>query len=487
MMLLTDVCYGYLALGESEPPKLLKGNPGFKEFLCSIAGYAERREQLCAAARHTSGRPIEKDYDEEIEPMVGMVCRLYEANGLRFDSDAQNTFRKTLQAALQGESNFFDLEKGKYWVDLLSGMEREFHVFSGSESGCDFATFYARLSTACANFKQNKQVAFYIRWVSGLAALYTIYTKQPYPVYERVRDDLKKALEQGIAQKGKKACKPDMGTHLIKNNLFVYLLGKEDPDEICQTIREFVVQNPGQFIPGSGRVSKRYRRYYELIADLLDAIAGVPGGTVAFERDEELLSLFRDPEGNRTRKDRKLHHLEYCLIKQMDQWFDDGTNTEDLLEALVGPGASFKVSTLGKDTVEFPEVVIEKVDNKRTDSKFYEQRDPVDVVDNIVKLLRLYFILVKVEVEVTNPYGCDRLDVDELVNQINCVMSRLGLATLPLQLPDTCTKESAMDWFMAKTLYSENALEALQGSSVKLCRRSQSAVKLLRDVQDPTK
>lgn len=487
MMLLTDVCYGYLALGESEHPKLLKGNPAFKEFLCSTAGYAERREAFCAAARHTDGRPIEKDYDEEIEPMVGMVCLLYEANGLRFDSDAQNTFRKTLQAALQGESNFFDLEKGKYWVDLLSGMEREFHVFSGDEPGCDFATFYARLNAACAGFKQNRQVAFYIRWVSGLAALYTIYTKQPYPTYERVRADWEQALSQVVAERGKKACKPDMGTHLIKNNLFVYLLGKDDQAEILQTIRDYIVQNPGQFVAGRGRVAKRYRRYYELIADLLDAIAGVPGGTVAFDRDGDLLALFRDPDGNRAEKDRQLYRLEYCLLKQMDRWFDDGTNPNDMLLALVGPGAVFKVGTLGNETVEFPEVVIEKVDNTETGSKCYEQRKPVEVVDSIIQLLRLYFILVKVEVEVTNPYGCDRLSIDELVQQINSVMSRLGLAALPLQLPDTCTKASAIDWFMAKTLYSENALEALQESSVKLSKRGQGAVKLLRDVQDPTK
>ena len=274
MTIWEDVFFEYVDSVKEYGAQWFGKGPDLSDFLASIHGYAAWEQAYYKdreAQKRTSGRPLEKQYDPRVEPMVYLVSRLYQANGADFDVQAQNTHRGSFQRALDGESNFFDFEKGKCWLNLLSALECEFHVFGG-EPVCDFATFYARFCAQYANFKESKQVALYIRWVSGLAAVYTVYTKQPYAVFEQVRSALFEALEQGMMQKGKGACRPDMGTHLVKNNLFVYLTGKESPEQILETMQEFIRQNPGQFVKDSGRTALRYRRYYGLIKELLDQI-----------------------------------------------------------------------------------------------------------------------------------------------------------------------------------------------------------------------
>lgn len=423
-----------------------RGNLDFIEILNS---YPEFVEGVKGFEKKKRGRPTDNPSPEEVEYLVHIVESLYIEKGKTYTRDDRRKLKDLLNRAVDG-ADFFDPVKSKHWIDMFSALDYKLHIFSqeGNEKFSNFFTnyisFYSKLNT-------KKIVPFYARWIKEIAAMYTIYLNETFEEFEETRALLQSALNDGVAHTPQEKIlryETDAVRNYIMTNIFV-AYGK-DKDTVLSKLCEYIKENPGEFVYESGELNSRYRRYYCTIKEMLQWLRKQDVLSVA---DEELITIFSNDDVDYALKDQKIKELESALVKELLELSQEKSNiaiSEDdelaLLEFLVKERAKFDDKTHGEVVLEIDEL------------PFKKKRTIEEVVDCVVKLLRLSIMLTVIyqgENDENNEYESPSLE--GVITNINQIMKRLGLLSLPSHTVNNYNDKSFMDFCVVK--YIEDLFE----------------------------
>lgn len=219
-------------------------------------------------------------------------------------------------------------------------------------------------------------------------------------------------------------------------NIFI-AYGKKK-DEVLGRLCRYISDNPKEFAYESGKLNKRYRRYYCTIREMLVWIG--KQRILSFENDE-LIKAFTEEAVDYELKDSKVKELETLLVKQFFSVYQLKKNVpltqeeqEGVLHALISETALFDEKTGTEIVCELP------------DAPFERKRTTEESVDSIVKLLRLFIILICMHRglnEALNDY--ETFSPEDEIDYINQVMKRMGLLPLPTKIPSSYSEKTRLD------------------------------------------
>ena len=376
--------------------------------------------------------------------MVHIVESLYIEKGKTYTRDDRRKLKDLLNRAVDG-ADFFDPVKSKHWIDMFSALDYKLHIFSqeGNEKFSNFFTnyvsFYSKLNT-------KKIVPFYARWIKEIAAMYTIYLNETFEEFEKTRALLQSALNDGVAQTPQERIlryETDAVRNYIMTNIFV-AYGK-DKDTVLSKLCEYIKENPGEFVYESGELNSRYRRYYCTIKEMLQWIRKQDVLSIA---DEELIAIFSNDDVDYELKDQKIKELESALVNELLELSQKKSNvalSEDdelaILEFLVKERARFDDKTHSEVVIEIDELPFER------------KRTVEEVVDCVVKLLRLSIMLTVIYQGMNDENNDYEIPLPEdVINNINQIMKRFGLLSLPTHTVNSYNDKSFMDFCIIKCI-----------------------------------
>ena len=418
-----------------------RGNLDFIEILNS---YPEFVEGVKGFEKKKRGRPTDNPSPEEVEYLVHIVESLYIEKGKTYTRDDRRKLKDLLNRAVDG-ADFFDPVKSKHWIDMFSALDYKLHIFSqeGNEKFSNFFTnyvsFYSKLNT-------KKIVPFYARWIKEIAAMYTIYLNETFEEFEETRALLQSALNDGVAQTPQERIlryETDAVRNYIMTNIFV-AYGK-DKDTVLSKLCEYIKENPGEFVYESGELNSRYRRYYCTIKEMLQWIRKQDVLSIA---DEELIAIFSNDDVDYELKDQKIKELESALVNELLELSQKKSNialSEDdelaILEFLVKERARFDDKTHSEVVIEIDELPFER------------KRTVEEVVDCVVKLLRLSIMLTVIYQGMNDENNDYEIPLPEdVINNINQIMKRFGLLSLPTHTVNSYNDKSFMDFCIIKCI-----------------------------------
>ncbi len=418
-----------------------RGNLDFIEILNS---YPEFVEGVKGFEKKKRGRPTDNPSPEEVEYLVHIVESLYIEKGKTYTRDDRRKLKDLLNRAVDG-ADFFDPVKSKHWIDMFSALDYKLHIFSqeGNEKFSNFFTnyvsFYSKLNT-------KKIVPFYARWIKEIAAMYTIYLNETFEEFEKTRALLQSALNDGVAQTPQERIlryETDAVRNYIMTNIFV-AYGK-DKDTVLSKLCEYIKENPGEFVYESGELNSRYRRYYCTIKEMLQWIRKQDVLSIA---DEELIAIFSNDDVDYELKDQKIKELESALVNELLELSQKKSNvalSEDdelaILEFLVKERARFDDKTHSEVVIEIDELPFER------------KRTVEEVVDCVVKLLRLSIMLTVIYQGMNDENNDYEIPLPEdVINNINQIMKRFGLLSLPTHTVNSYNDKSFMDFCIIKCI-----------------------------------
>ena len=349
-----------------------------------------------------------------------------------------------LNRAVDG-ADFFDPVKSKHWIDMFSALDYKLHIFSqeGNEKFSNFFTnyvsFYSKLNT-------KKIVPFYARWIKEIAAMYTIYLNETFDEFEETRALLQSALSDGVAHTPQERIlryETDAVRNYIMTNIFV-AYGK-DKDTVLSKLCEYIKENPGEFVYESGELNSRYRRYYCTIKEMLQWLRKQDVLSIA---DEELIAIFSNDDVDYELKDQKIKELESALVNELLELSQRKSNialSEDdelaILEFLIKERAKFDDKTHSEVVIEIDELPFER------------KRTVEEVVDCVVKLLRLSIMLTVIYQGMNDENNDYEIPLPEdVINNINQIMKRFGLLSLPTHTVNSYNDKSFMDFCIIKCI-----------------------------------
>ena len=418
-----------------------RGNLDFIEILNS---YPEFVEGVKGFEKKKRGRPTDNPSPEEVEYLVHIVESLYIEKGKTYTRDDRRKLKDLLNRAVDG-ADFFDPVKSKHGIDIFSALDYKLHIFSqeGNEKFSNFFTnyvsFYSKLNT-------KKIVPFYARWIKEIAAMYTIYLNETFEEFEKTRALLQSALNDGVAQTPQERIlryETDAVRNYIMTNIFV-AYGK-DKDTVLSKLCEYIKENPGEFVYESGELNSRYRRYYCTIKEMLQWIRKQDVLSIA---DEELIAIFSNDDVDYELKDQKIKELELALVNELLELSQKKSNvalSEDdelaILEFLVKERARFDDKTHSEVVIEIDELPFER------------KRTVEEVVDCVVKLLRLSIMLTVIYQGMNDENNDYEIPLPEdVINNINQIMKRFGLLSLPTHTVNSYNDKSFMDFCIIKCI-----------------------------------
>ena len=418
-----------------------RGNLDFIEILNS---YPEFVEGVKGFEKKKRGRPTDNPSPEEVEYLVHIVESLYIEKGKTYTRDDRRKLKDLLNRAVDG-ADFFDPVKSKHWIDMFSALDYKLHIFSqeGNEKFSNFFTnyvsFYSKLNT-------KKIVPFYARWIKEIAAMYTIYLNETFEEFEETRALLQSALNDGVAlapQERILRYETDAVRNYIMTNIFV-AYGKYK-DTVLSKLCEYIKENPGEFVYESGELNSRYRRYYCTIKEMLQWIRKQDVLSIA---DEELIAIFSNDDVDYELKDQKIKELESALVNELLELSQKKSNIAlseddelDILEFLVKERARFDDKTHSEVVIEIDELPFER------------KRTVEEVVDCVVKLLRLSIMLTVIYQGMNDENNDYEIPLPEdVINNINQIMKRFGLLSLPTHTVNSYNDKSFMDFCIIKCI-----------------------------------
>lgn len=422
-----------------------RGNLDFIEILNS---YPEFVEGVKGFEKKKRGRPTDNPSPEEVEYLVHLVESLYIEKGKTYTRDDRRKLKDLLNRAVDG-ADFFDPVKSKHWIDMFSALDYKLHIFSqeGHDKFSDFFTnyvsFYSKLNT-------KKLVPFYARWIKEIAAMYTIYLNETFEEFEEIRALLQSALNDGIAHAPQERIlryETDAVRNYIMTNILV-AYGK-DKDMVLSKLCEYIKENPGEFVYESGELNSRYRRYYCTIKEMLQWLRKQDELSIA---DVELLEIFSNDDVDYELKDQKIKELESALVNELlelgpkklkirSEELSEEETELTILEFLVKERAKFDDKTHSEVVIEIDELPFER------------KRTVEEVVDCVVKLLRLSIMLTVIYQGMNDENNDYEIPLPEgVINNINQIMKRFGLLSLPTHTVNSYNDKSFMDFCIIKCI-----------------------------------
>ena len=418
-----------------------RGNLDFIEILNS---YPEFVEGVKGFEKKKRGRPTDNPSPEEVEYLVHIVESLYIEKGKTYTRDDRRKLKDLLNRAVDG-ADFFDPVKSKHWIDMFSALDNKLHIFS-QEDNEKFSNFFTNYVSFYSKLNTKKIVPFYARWIKEIAAMYTIYLNETFEEFEETRALLQSALNDGVAlapQERILRYETDAVRNYIMTNIFV-AYGK-DKDTVLSKLCEYIKENPGEFVYESGELNSRYRRYYCTIKEMLQWLRKQDVLSIA---DEELIAIFSNDDVDYELKDQKIKELESALVNELLELSQKKSNialSEDdelaILEFLVKERAKFDDKTHSEVVIEIDELPFER------------KRTVEEVVDCVVKLLRLSIMLTVIYQGMNDENNDYEIPLPEdVINNINQIMKRFGLLSLPTHTVNSYNDKSFMDFCIIKCI-----------------------------------
>lgn len=431
-----------------------RGNLDFIEILNS---YPEFVEGVKGFEKKKRGRPTDNPSPEEVEYLVHLVESLYIEKGKTYTRDDRRRLKDLLNRAVDG-ADFFDPIKSKHWIDMFSALDHKLHVFSKEDNG-NFSNFFVNYITLYSKLNTKKIVPFYARWIKEIAAMYTIYLNETFDEFEKTRVLLQDALSKGISQNSRERIL-NYETNAIRNYIMtnIFMAYGKNKQAVLSKLCDYIIENPDEFVYESGEINSRYRRYYFTIKESLRWITNQ--AVLSFANDE-LINVFLDDKVNYDIKDQKIRGFEFQLVNaflELSQRVNskkqpvNGVNygecfplTEkekvDLLEFYVKERARFDEKTNTQIVLEIDELPFER------------QRTIEEVVDCVVKLLRLMIMLIIIYQglnDENNEYEIP--SSEDVYNDINQVMEMFGLLPLPAFRSNSYNDKSFLDFCVVKCI-----------------------------------
>ena len=418
-----------------------RGNLDFIEILNS---YPEFVEGVKGFEKKKRGRPTDNPSPEEVEYLVHLVESLYIEKGKTYTRDDRRKLKDLLNRAVDG-ADFFDPVKSKHWIDMFSALDYKLHLFS--QAGNDkFSNFFTNYVSFYSKLNTKKIVPFYARWIKEIAAMYTIYLNETFEEFEETRVLLQSALNDGVAHASRERLlryETDAVRNYIMTNIFM-AYGK-DKDTVLTKLSEYIKENPGEFVYESGELNSRYRRYYCTIKEMLQWLRKQDVLSIA---DDELLEIFSNDNVDYELKDQKIKEFEAALVNELLELSQKKSNvafSEDeelaILEFLVKERAKFDDKTHSEIVIEIDELPFER------------KRTVEEVVDCVVKLLRLSIMLTVIYQGMNDENNDYEFPLPEdVINNINQIMKRFGLLSLPTHTVNSYNDKSFMDFCIIKCI-----------------------------------
>ena len=431
-----------------------RGNLDFIEILNS---YPEFVEGVKGFEKKKRGRPTDNPSPEEVEYLVHLVESLYIEKGKTYTRDDRRKLKDLLNRAVDG-ADFFDPIKSKHWIDMFSALDHKLHIFSKEDNG-NFSNFFVNYITLYSKLNTKKIVPFYARWIKEIAAMYTIYLNETFDEFEKTRVLLQDALSKGISQNSRERIL-NYETNAIRNYIMtnIFMAYGKNKQAVLSKLCDYIIENPDEFVYESGEINSRYRRYYFTIKE---ALRWITNQAVLSFANDELINVFLDDKVNYDIKDQKIRGFEFQLVNaflELSQRVNskkqpvNGVNygecfplTEkekvDLLEFYVKERARFDEKTNTQIVLEIDELPFER------------QRTIEEVVDCVVKLLRLMIMLIIIYQglnDENNEYEIP--SSEDVYNDINQVMEMFGLLPLPAFRSNSYNDKSFLDFCVVKCI-----------------------------------
>ena len=412
----------------------VRGNLDFISILNSYPQFVAGKQSFHKKKR---GRPAKKPAPKEIDYLVFLVEELYHERGLPYTRDDRRALKDLLCRAADG-ADFFDPVKAKHWIDIFSALDFNLSIFSHSEEA-PFSEFFNHYVTLYSKLNSKKIVPFYARWITEISAMYTIYLHGTIRDFEEIKTLLQTAQKESV----KGEARPDVSwqeTNTIRRYLManIFIAYGKKKDEVLGRLCRYISDNPKEFAYESGKLNKRYRRYYCTIREMLVWIG--KQRILSFENDE-LIKAFTEEAVDYELKDSKVKELETLLVKRFFSVYQLKKNVpltqeeqEGVLHALISETALFDEKTGTEIVCELP------------DAPFERKRTTEESVDSIVKLLRLFIILICMHRglnEALNDY--ETFSPEDEIDYINQVMKRMGLLPLPTKIPSSYSEKARLD------------------------------------------
>jgi len=164
--------------------------------------------------------------------------------------------------------------------------------------------------------------------------------------------------------------------------------------------------------------------------------------------DEELIAIFSNDDVDYELKDQKIKELESALVNELLELSQKKSNialSEDdelaILEFLVKERAKFDDKTHSEVVIEIDELPFER------------KRTVEEVVDCVVKLLRLSIMLTVIYQGMNDENNDYEIPLPEdVINNINQIMKRFGLLSLPTHTVNSYNDKSFMDFCIIKCI-----------------------------------
>ncbi len=425
----------------------------------------------------TRGTKISVEYSVDVCFLAYLVKLLYEKNGRPFFSPDWERVKRVINNGTSGQTDFFDPDKSKMWINVFSALDNSIHLFTPEEFD-SFADFFENYISFYGKMNNTKTVPFYSRWLREIAAMYTIYLNAMYEDFEEIATSLQKALEEGMGKKSRKRLlryETDAVRNYLMTNIFM-ACDKKDKDKVIAMLCKYIAENPDEFVYERGiSHDKRYRRYYCVIKEMLRWILE----EAKFDfGNENLLKNFCDDNVDYKCKDANIRMLESVLVRKIMSFSEPrpGVTSQDKhdekwLSFLISEEKDFE----GKYTVTIPTKDSENVQKKTFKySRTYKlvfsiERDRIDsmisykdeakickrkyeeVVDSVVKLLRFFIMLIVIsKAQSSTKNEWERPSKDDVLNSINRVMSKQGLLSLPTHTVNGFNEKTMMDFCIIK-------------------------------------
>ncbi len=420
-----------------------RGNLDFINILNSYPEFVEGKEKfvLSRAGKSRPGRKTDTPSPDEVEYLVYLVESLYLKKEKEYTRDDRRKLKDLINRAVDG-ADFFDTVKSKHWIDMFSSLEHCLHFFSKSENA-KFLDFFGNYISFYSKLNNKKTVPFYARWITEISAMYCVYLGETIEEFESIRTRLQNAHEEGRRDATTTRRLAHSGTDYIRNQVIdIFVAHGKNKDIVIEKLCEYIKENPIEFAVESGRLNSRYRRYYCTIKEMLEYISKKEIFDFA---SKELIDIFTSDDFDYEIKDANVRALEAALVNRLLSL--NGGTESDALEFFVRERAKFDEATHSVIVYEIDEIPFEK------------PRTIEEVVDCVVKLLRLVIILISTYSALcddTNEYEIP--SSEEIIKEINQKLGTFDLLPLPEHSVSSYNSKSLMDLCVIKFI-EENFYE----------------------------
>jgi hypothetical protein len=225
-------------------------------------------------------------------------------------------------------------------------------------------------------------------------------------------------------------------------------------------------------VADDGRVAGHYRRYYDVIARLLEVLAQPEYRDYCLadnDKQRELIALFADPGASREKKDEHLGAFEFLVFCKLNAMYYGGEDPHELLSLLLDqatcrardampPSVRDAAKNLKRYKSEedegWPNEIWLCKENDENLEIVHVRRSLDEMADQLMLLLRLYYIVLNLDLAVQLQSAWGRSPAVDLIERINHVLGNLGLAKLCVHRREACCKEDAWDFCIEQWLFS---------------------------------